>query len=143
MLNPIHGIASGGGRRYLLELLRVRTVTFSILWDFLPLNLPYTHREIDCLLSRFHGTNREIRGLIEKVSPCRHSRSAPSRGALLTGRYAFHTGLRDLGPEAQASELPRGFLTLADHLKSADYATHALGRWLLGDGNWTATPLCR
>eukprot|EP01052_Picozoa_sp_SAG31_P013769 SAG31_NODE_837_length_11633_cov_18.437663_5_plen_157_part_00 len=25
------------------------------------LNLPYTHREIDCLLSRFHGTNREIR----------------------------------------------------------------------------------
>eukprot|EP01052_Picozoa_sp_SAG31_P020798 SAG31_NODE_1579_length_7835_cov_6.779860_5_plen_196_part_00 len=25
------------------------------------LNLPYTHREIDCLLSRFHGTNRETR----------------------------------------------------------------------------------
>eukprot|EP01052_Picozoa_sp_SAG31_P048057 SAG31_NODE_9881_length_1216_cov_2.523724_2_plen_68_part_00 len=25
------------------------------------LNLPYTHREVDCLLSRFHETDRETR----------------------------------------------------------------------------------
>eukprot|EP01052_Picozoa_sp_SAG31_P026192 SAG31_NODE_2356_length_5874_cov_17.280000_4_plen_211_part_00 len=34
---------------------------FLVFVGLFPLNLPYTHREIDRSLSRFHGTNREIR----------------------------------------------------------------------------------
>jgi len=57
----------------------------------------------------------------------------PTRAALLSGRYPFHIGLqrkviKPLNPWGLLTNLT----TLADELKSAGYATHAVGKWHLG-----------
>jgi len=62
---------------------------------------------------------------------------APSRGALLTGRYPFRNGLTgnpapDGGPQADALALDPGEVTLARALKGAGYATGMVGKWRLG-----------
>jgi len=58
---------------------------------------------------------------------------SPTRGALLSGRYPFHIGLQykvvqPLNPWGLLTNLT----TIADELKSAGYATHAVGKWHLG-----------
>eukprot|EP01052_Picozoa_sp_SAG31_P055538 SAG31_NODE_15391_length_757_cov_1.484802_1_plen_57_part_10 len=45
-------------RRHVKDLVRKDCHPLDFVGLFL-LNLPYTHREIDCLLSRSHGTDRE------------------------------------------------------------------------------------
>lgn len=60
---------------------------------------------------------------------------APSRGTILTGRYPFrHTVVRNPSPDSGASNfgLPPEEVTLAEQLKSAGYATAAIGKWHLG-----------
>ncbi len=62
---------------------------------------------------------------------------APTRAALLTGRYPFRCGMvanpaPDATPEADALALPPKEVTLAQRLKDAGYATALVGKWHLG-----------
>jgi arylsulfatase A-like enzyme len=52
---------------------------------------------------------------------------APSRAALMTGRYPIRAGVPDNGPPLAASET-----TIASALKPAGYATALVGKWHLG-----------
>lgn len=53
---------------------------------------------------------------------------APSRGALLTGKYTIHTGVTGNG----SYDLPSTEVTIAEALKSRGYATGAFGKWHAG-----------
>jgi arylsulfatase A-like enzyme len=62
---------------------------------------------------------------------------APTRGALMTGRYPFRCGMNfnpapDGGAQADALALPKGEITLADVMKTAGYRTALIGKWHLG-----------
>ncbi len=62
---------------------------------------------------------------------------APTRAALLTGRYPFRCGMNgnpapDGGANADALALPEGEVTLAQLFHQAGYATGTVGKWHLG-----------
>lgn len=62
---------------------------------------------------------------------------APTRAALLTGRYPLRCGMTsnpapDASPEADAIALPAGEVTLAQILRTNGYATAMIGKWHLG-----------
>ncbi len=56
---------------------------------------------------------------------------SPTRAALLTGRYQNRFG-HEFNPSEKDSGLPLSETTLADHLKTAGYATGLIGKWHLG-----------
>jgi uncharacterized sulfatase len=73
---------------------------------------------------------------------------APTRAALLTGRYPFRCGLStnpapDGGPAEDGVALPAGEITLAQILRGAGYATGMVGKWHLGHKSPEELPLRR
>lgn len=71
-----------------------------------------------------------------------HSMSSPSRAALLTGRYAFHTGLQH-GYTRGYVTLPRELPLISEQLREVGYSTYMVGQWYLGRASWADTPLER
>ncbi|WP_425617554.1 arylsulfatase [Anatilimnocola sp. NA78] len=58
---------------------------------------------------------------------------SPTRAALLTGRYATHTGVYTVVRPHAKWGLPLGERTLANALKDAGYETAIVGKWHLGE----------
>jgi len=68
---------------------------------------------------------------------------APSRCVLMTGKHAGHAFIRDnreVKPEGQYP-IPADTVTIARLLKSAGYATGAIGKWGLGPPGSSGDPL--
>ena len=69
-----------------------------------------------------------------------HYSCVPSRGALMTGRYAIRLGLWGFH---ESAELPLGEATLAQELKTAGYRTSLVGKWHLGCSTEMHLPMNR
>ena len=82
-------------------------------------------------LDRFHSESTRFTDF--HVDPL----CAPTRAALLTGRYAYRTGVT--AAYAGRSILRRDETTLADILSAGGYRTGLFGKWHLGD-NWPYRP---
>lgn len=54
---------------------------------------------------------------------------SPTRATLMTGRYVHHHGIHTALIDSSSSALPLNETTLAERLRSAGYATHAVGKW--------------
>ena len=69
---------------------------------------------------------------------------SPTRSTFMSGRFPIHTGLQhSVVRPNQPYGLPLNITTIADHLKTAGYATHIVGKWHLGFCNLSYTPLHR
>ena len=82
-------------------------------------------------LDRFHSES--VRFTDFHVDPL----CSPTRAALLTGRYAYRTGVT--AAYAGRSILRKDEVTLADMLSAGGYRTGLFGKWHLGD-NWPYRP---
>ncbi len=69
-----------------------------------------------------------------------HYSCVPSRGALMTGRYAIRLGLWGFH---EGAELPVNEATLAQELKTAGYRTSLVGKWHLGCSTEMHLPMNR
>ena len=65
----------------------------------------------------------------------------PSRASLMTGKYSASFGLQGNG-EAEVG-IPLEHKNIAEYLKTAGYATQAIGKWHLGEHSPDQTPLAR
>lgn len=68
---------------------------------------------------------------------------SPTRSALLTGRYATHTGVYTIVRPHAKWGLPLNERTLADALRSAGYETAITGKWHLGEFDPAYVPTAR
>ena len=71
-----------------------------------------------------------------------HESCTPSRGALMTGRYALRLGFEECD-ENDGAELPLSETTMAQTMQSAGYRTYLVGKWHLGYSSYARTPLYR
>ncbi len=68
---------------------------------------------------------------------------SPTRAALMTGRYATHTGVYTIVRPHATWGLPLAERTLANALKDAGYATAITGKWHLGEFEPAYLPTAR
>ncbi len=57
---------------------------------------------------------------------------SPARAGLLTGRHPLRTGITRVFIPKEKWGMPNSELTLAEHLRTAGYATACIGKWHLG-----------
>jgi arylsulfatase B len=68
----------------------------------------------------------------------------PSRGQLMTGKYAFKIGLQHIVIRSAAPDCaPLSAQYIPEALKGLGYQTHMLGKWHLGFCDWACTPTHR
>ena len=74
-----------------------------------------------------------------------HPDCSPTRAAFLTGKYAWKTGLQNLGtvPPGTIQHIPFNTPTLAEFMQMAGYSTYGIGKWHLGYAAWNMTPIER
>ncbi|GBG25002.1 Arylsulfatase B [Hondaea fermentalgiana] len=72
-----------------------------------------------------------------------HTACSPSRAALMTGRYAHHTGVHDSFEASSNLAVESDEVFLSEQLKDAGYATHMIGKWHLGHHKWEYLPTYR
>ena len=72
-----------------------------------------------------------------------HGVCSPTRAAIMTGRYATHTGIHVPLVDTAPGVLPNDEVLLPALLRDAGYATHMVGKWHLGFRTWGHTPLER
>ena len=59
---------------------------------------------------------------------------SPTRGTIMTGRYVSHTGVGpDVIKPTMPYAMPKDEVFLPEHMRRAGYATHAVGKWHLGE----------
>ncbi len=63
----------------------------------------------------------------------------PSRACLMTGLHQGNTPMRH--NQDKDIPLPAEYVTIAEHMKAAGYATGAFGKWAIGDQGTTGAPL--
>ncbi len=68
---------------------------------------------------------------------------SPTRAALMTGRYATHTGVYTIVRPHAKWGLPLGERTLANALRDAGYETAITGKWHLGEFDRAYLPTAR
>ncbi|OQV11793.1 Arylsulfatase J [Hypsibius exemplaris] len=56
----------------------------------------------------------------------------PTRSALLTGKYSFHTGIQNAIIPGEPWGVPLNLKLLPQHLKDLNYSTFMLGKWHVG-----------
>jgi len=72
-----------------------------------------------------------------------HPTCTPSRAALMTGRYAYNTGLPFAMFPGSVAGLPADMPTLPQLLRQAGYSAHMVGKWHVGHSQWAQTPVGR
>ena len=72
-------------------------------------------------------------GLVFTDGHCPASTCSASRYAMLTGRFAFRSGIRIMAPTSPLG-IDTERYTLADLFKDAGYTTGVIGKWHLGLG---------
>jgi arylsulfatase A-like enzyme len=61
----------------------------------------------------------------------------PGRAAMITGRYPNRSGMTTVAMPGQGGGLPAGEWTLASVLKKANYNTYFVGKWHLGEADYS------
>ncbi len=107
--------------------------------------------DLSCMGSDFYETPHidalAAEGMLFTHAYAASANCAPSRAALMSGRYAPHTGVYTVGtpnrgkaanrkllvPENTAQLAP-DFVTIAERLQDGGYATGHFGKWHLGEG---------
>ena len=65
---------------------------------------------------------------------------SPSRSSLMTGRFSQHVNMHNLALTVPRHGIPINMTTVASKLKTAGYATHAVGKWHCGMASEAQTP---
>lgn len=73
-----------------------------------------------------------------------HALCSPSRGAFLSGRYAYTLGMNaEVITDGVPDQLPTNIRTTADLLRGKGWKSAAFGKYDIGMTSWGCTPLCR
>jgi len=116
---------------------------FFILVDDMGFN-DFSYRSSDLSSVAWPNVNKLVSESLKVDTYYTQALCSPTRGAFMTGRFPVRLGLQHgVIEDGVDQSLPLDEVTLADKLKHAGYATHAVGKWHLGSYNFESTPTYR